>query len=723
MSISPANPKPAPCRRAWVGLGVSIGLTAILAASGADPVAWALGMIGLGVGFLVISKRGARFACDLEQAYSEIEQHLDMFEETERMGRIGGWSLDAKSGHLVWSDEVCRIHEVPEGYEPNLDEAIDYYAPEARPVIRAAVEKGIERGEAWDLELPFITAKGRRIWVRAMGRAHFDGGEVRYVRGAFQDVTQQHEAAEAIRVSDRRLQFAMQAAEVGLWDWNLVTNDVFFSDVYFTMLGYDPSEFPRTVETWQSLVHPDDLGRATDAVESYLRGGAERYRTEFRVRKKSGDWVWVQAVGEIQERDDRGNPTRLVGVHIDIDDAKRFAEELGEARRLAEVANQTKSQFLANMSHEIRTPMTSIVGYAEMLRAEESATREEEERYIDAIERNSRHLLGLINEILDLSKIESGKMEIESIPVAIDELLRDTLVVFQQKATENEVELTARIEGRFPRQVRTDPTRLRQVLVNLVGNALKFTHQGSVAIVASIREDQRLELAVTDTGIGIDPSVQARLFEAFSQADSSTTRKYGGTGLGLAISKRIAELMGGTLTLDSEVGRGSTFTVVVDPGSLDAAEWIDELSVDLQGRPSGRTELFEQPKLSGRVLLAEDGPDNQRLIKIILNKAGLEVVVAENGQEAIDRVREADDEGRGYDVVLMDLQMPVMDGLTATARLRDLGYELPIVALTANATPEDRLRCLGAGCSDFATKPIDRGALLHLISEICRAKV
>jgi signal transduction histidine kinase/CheY-like chemotaxis protein len=399
-------------------------------------------------------------------------------------------------------------------------------------------------------------------------------------------------------------------------------------------------------------------------------------------------------------------------------------DQLRKAKEAAEVASRSKSEFLANMSHEIRTPMTAILGFAEILRVEGNLEQAPPGRVeaIDTIVRNGEYLRELIDGILDLSKIESGKLEVERIPCVPCELVSDVVRLMKVRAAAKGLSLESRCEGPLPKQIETDPTRLRQILVNLLGNAIKFTEVGRVLLVVGMAapngDDPKLEFEVVDTGIGMTKEQADRVFEPFAQADNSTTRKYGGTGLGLAISKRLTEMLGGEISFESSLGKGTVFRVTVATGPLDELELLaNPAEEQLAGEHPGSLETRASLPAGCRLPLVEDGPDNQRLFSLLLRKAGAEVTLAENGQRAIDLVHAASDTGEPFDVILMDMQMPVLDGYEATRRLRAEGYARPIIALTAHAMGTDRTRCLEAGCDDYTTKPIDRTKFLEIVAK------
>jgi len=399
----------------------------------------------------------------------------------------------------------------------------------------------------------------------------------------------------------------------------------------------------------------------------------------------------------------------------------RRTVELKVASERAEAANRAKSAFLANMSHEIRTPMTAIIGYSDLLLETESDPTHHGD-LATTIRRNANHLLALVNDILDLSKIEAGHLDVERVDTDWQSVLADVVSMMRKRAHEKGLSLETEVIGRVPERVQTDPARLRQVLVNLLSNAVKFTESGGVRVVTHLREtsdDQpdRLAFQVIDTGIGISADAQEKLFQPFTQADATTSRRYGGTGLGLSITRHLAELLGGRVHCESAPGQGSTFTVTIATGPLGGVTMLDAPR-EAADRQTLHQHRFDQdkPLKQRRVLVAEDGIDNQRLIKLMLTKMGARVQVASDGGEAIKHALAAQHAGNPFDIVLMDMQMPNVDGYEATATLRRNGYTAPVVALTAHAMTGDRDRCLAAGCDDFATKPIDRDKLIGAIT-------
>lgn len=390
--------------------------------------------------------------------------------------------------------------------------------------------------------------------------------------------------------------------------------------------------------------------------------------------------------------------------------------ELAEAKAVADSACQAKSEFLANMSHEIRTPLTAVLGYCDILRDDGIIERAPPRRIqtIATIRRAGEHLMTVINDILDLSKIEAGKLQTEKIETNLPRVLLEVDSLVRPRVANKRVDLRLRLESSIPERIISDPTRLRQILLNLAGNAVKFTEQGFIEIRIRTRQQNgqnSLAIEVQDTGAGMTPEKSQMLFNPFTQADASVTRSHGGTGLGLTISRRLARMMGGDVWLDfSAPGQGTRFAFEMPLFMAPDTLHVSDLSSCTLERPD--SSVATSITLSGRILLAEDGEDNQNLISLYLRKAGAEVDVADNGRIALEMLQAAATENRPYDLLVSDMQMPEMDGYTLAKTLRADGDEIPIIALTAHAMAEDRIRCLNAGCDDYATKPINKNELI-----------
>lgn len=571
---------------------------------------------------------------------------------------------------------------------------------------------------------PILTAKGTLLGTVALySRApraptsreqeiiEIAGRTIALILGRQIEVKERVRSSAALRETDAELQFTLNNARMGTWkvdfqDGGKVTLSAKALEIFGVDRGY---EIPD--EAISDFIHPEDREHATSVLQRTIETGAP-YEDSYRVLRKDGVVRWVELWGRVRH-DDQGKLWMLTGLVIDITDRKRSEEQLRISTLEAERANAAKSQFLANMSHEIRTPLGAIMGFASLLK-EDALGKDERDGFLSVIERNSSQLLRIIDDILDLSKVEAGMMQIENIEFSLVEMLADFSSLMGFKAREKGIFLTTKAVTDLPSMIKSDPTRLRQILINVVGNAIKFTDRGHVEIRICYR-DGFLDFEIEDTGRGISKEQEGLLFQPFSQADASTTRKYGGTGLGLVLSRKLAEALGGHFVLkNSQLGVGSTFSVRVKASATANTEFVKGLGYE--SSPDRTTANSAQ--LAGlKVLLVEDSPDNQALISIYLNKAGATLEMASDGAEGFQMAM-----SRDYDVVLMDVQMPVMDGIQTVKKLRENGYEKCVVALTAHAMKEERIRCLQAGFTDFLSKPLRRDELIEVL-KMQRARI
>jgi signal transduction histidine kinase/DNA-binding NarL/FixJ family response regulator len=454
-----------------------------------------------------------------------------------------------------------------------------------------------------------------------------------------------------------------------------------------------------------------DAAAVGTALRDVLAGRVEQFVLEYPFHNHANrQWFHVRLT-----RFPGDGPPCAVVAHEDVT-PRKLAEEKHEAAKVeAQAANASKSAFIANTSHEIRTPMNAILGYADML-LDPGMTEEHRRNCVNVIRRNGQHLLAIISDILDLSKVEAGRMSAERISCDLPQLVADVIGLTRPRAAEKGLKFEVTFDAVIPKTILSDPVRAKQVLVNLVANAIKFTPAGSVRLHVG-RDvtyfNHIIRFDVIDTGIGMTPEQSARLFQPFTQADDSTTRRFGGTGLGLTISKRLAQILGGDITAESTPNAGSTFRFHLDAGPRDGVELLNDFTQERLDLPDLAPPAPDKElRLIGNVLLAEDGEDNRHLLTTFLQQAGIRVTQAYDGEAAVRLARAGQ-----FDLILMDMQMPVMDGYHAASELRSGGYARPIIALTANAMAEDRTKCLAAGCTDYLSKPIDR----HKLVSTCAA--
>ena len=525
-------------------------------------------------------------------------------------------------------------------------------------------------------------------------------------------------AEEALDETRDRLELAVQAAGLALWDWQLPSTQVFLTARWGEMLGDIAMDGYWESADLMARVHADDRATLKSLTDGLLSGQQQQAVAQFRVRGATG-WLWIESHAMVAERDSRGKPLRLMGTHADIGERKRAEAESAQARELAEQASRAKSEFLANISHEVRTPLNALMGLTRLLM--ESPLNDEQKSWLDLMDSSAHALLALLNDVLDLSRIEAGKMQLEQARFPLHETLTEVSAVYAEQARAKSMMWTLAIAPELPLQAQGDAGRLRQVLSNLLSNALKFTPRGGQVDIQAVLlpagpggSARQWQLQVQDSGVGISAKQQTTLFDAFTQADASTARRYGGSGLGLAICARLVRLMGGTLSVDSALGQGSRFTVMLP--LVEAGE------VSPQSAPQELNEVAQAgERFAGlRVLVAEDHPVNELLMNQLLRRLGCTVRNARNGEEAVAIWAEG-----GLDLVLMDVQMPGANGLQATQRIRNLEIEqglphTPIVAVTANAMNGDREACLAAGMDGYTPKPVSPQGLIRAMDAALR---
>lgn len=787
----------------------------------------------------------------LEEKERDLRNKERLLEQTGRIAGLAGYEFDVATRRVHWLPEMHHLMGANPTYQPILEEVLDLYFPEDRRIIRDAIERASTTGEGFDLELHLRRFDGPSIWARVVGTVDVVDGRPAVLRGAFQDITARIAEKHALVEANTRVALATEGAGIGIWEREVSEDRLLWDSTMFRLYGHPP-QFGGAVhyKFWADHLHPDDREATEAAVRGAIQNG-DPIDLEYRIVWGDGSIHFIHSTEKVS-RNAPGGAVKVVGTNWDITRRKQAEEAARQARIAAEEANRAKSDFLANMSHEVRTPVNAIVGMTHLaLRANPSPKQLE---YLHKINTAANSLLGIMNDILDFSKMEARKLQLECIPFSLDEVLRDLQALVGEKADQKRLPLIFTVQPNVPRNLMGDPLRLRQVLLNLMSNAIKFTERGQIVLIVDVNSAQLgmdsqtsgssvpLRFSVSDTGIGLTPAQAAQLFQPFNQADTSMTRRFGGTGLGLAICKQLAELMSGQMSVESELGSGSTFhfaasfgipqhglalrthpsgrqgrwalvvddsenaregllsmlsangisarsiasgeealTALVaaseagDPFDLVLMDWrlpgmngieaarlihanrsishvpkilmisafereevmsdLGELEIEgflikpitelqlvnsvesiLSGRPLNSIGgQVSAALLTGRnVLLVEDNEINSDLAFELLGDLGITVTLARNGQEGIDLVQ-----GKHFDAVLMDIQMPVMDGLTATGLIRadERFRDLPIIAMTAHAMSGDRARSLAAGMNDHLTKPIDPGRLAEMLAK------
>lgn len=651
----------------------------------------------------------------------------ELRETTTQSQRLAEIAQRTSNGVVV-TDRVGKIEWINEGFTRmtgfSLEEVLGrtpgslLQGPDTDAAEVARIKKSLALLQPVQAELVNYSKEGRR-YIVAMEIVPLSnaGGEHVGFMAIETDVTERREAQTQIESRENRLRMLVDAADVVMWEYDIGEERFTYVSPQAKRYGY-PMEEWLTAGFWADHLHPEDREQAVAFGQAETMAGRD-HRMTYRFMAADGGVVWVEDVVRVQARN--GSDPILRGVLIDITEKMKTQEILRNAQATAEAASRTKSEFLANMSHEIRTPLTAILGFTELLREDGNLETDSKRRAeaIDTIKNAGNHLLTVINDILDLSKIEANRMTLERVSTPVCRILQEVSSLMRPRATEKGLFLRTTLETAVPEAMVGDPTRLRQIILNLLGNAVKFTEKGSVTLtarVATSEHGQRLQIDIDDTGPGLTGEQAQNLFSPFTQADSSVTRKHGGTGLGLTICRRLAALMGGSVTLlRTREGEGSCFRVDLPLEPVAGTVWTERLEV-VRGTADGQVAKVAGT-LAGRILLAEDGPDNQRLISFHLRKAGAHVDVADNGKVALNLIDKATAAGQPYDLLVTDMQMPEMDGYSLARALRDRGSNLGIIALTAHAMGEDRQKCIDAGCDDYASKPIDKAALLAVCSK------
>ena len=648
---------------------------------------------------------------DHAEAVRQEAARLETLRLAEDMVGVGRWRYEIASGDVTWSDEIYRIHGLTPGvFAPTLDDVFNHYHADDRAEIQRLVERALKTGEGYSFKLRLVGTDQIERVVAAEGATEKDAtGRVVAMFGVLQDVTERERLLRVAQTNERRYRLLAENTGDVITRVKMDGSSKYISPAIQQLLGWTFEEM-----TGQSTdyVHPEDGHLVLGAIGKAVTSG-EPTRLEHRAMHKDGSVVWVECTFKAL-KDENGHVDDVVVVIRDMTQRKALEAEVMEAKETAEAAARVKSEFLANMSHELRTPLTSVIGFSDLLQASE-ALPEQERVYVERIATASEALLGVINDILDYSKLEADAIEMDPEPFQVAALVDGAAAIVEGQCVAKGLSLKVVVDAAMPEVLTGDAGRLRQVMLNFLSNAAKFTSKGGVTLRVGGAPDPdgrwRLRVAVTDTGIGIPAEKIEVLFQRFSQADASTTRLYGGTGLGLAISRRLVEIMGGEIGVDSRPGEGATFwfeTPLVQGGAVAGRLITGEETLPPRGAGVG-----------GRILLADDAPGNRELVSAILRGLGLEIDTVCDGAEAVQAMQTS-----AYDLVLMDVHMPVMDGLAATKEIRRMqagsGHRTPILALTANVQADQVARCLDSGMDGHLAKPIQipelAGALAHWLA-------
>ena len=635
--------------------------------------------------------------------YKHIQDHLKknqrLLSEMEKLTSVGGWEYQLDSGELYWTDETYRMHELEIGTKVDRDFAIGLYPPHIQPVMRSALESLVTEGKQYDMELPRYTAKGKQIWVRTVSNIEYENGKPKRLFGAFQDITQRKKAEEDIR----KYALVAQKTDNGVIITDKDGNIEWANDSFYRITEYEPKEVigKKPGELLQGMeTDPEASKKILQAREN-----KEKISIDLINYSKTGKklWLFVDLQPILNEK---GEVERFISILSDITERKKVENELRQAKQSLEEALEEKDNFVSVVSHEIRTPLNAIIGMADLL--DSNASVAENQENISTLKTSSLSLLSFINDILDFSKMQSGKLRLEKVDFSVPSILRQTQQLFQHQAQKKNIKLETVIAEDVPDFVKGDPTRLLQVLNNLVGNAIKFTDHGKVTLQVKVgvqagEAQILLVIEVKDTGIGIPSDKQKEIFEPFLQADVEINRVYGGTGLGLSIVKNLVEIQGGSIEVESVENKGTIFRLFL----------TYERGIEIQ---DDRKDEEKKSLAPLSVLYIEDVLTNQLLMKRICSRWDVKISMASNGYEGLKKVKT-----KQYDIILIDLRMTGADGFDTARKIRkmedDYFKKVPVIAVTAASLEENIERIRQAGMDDAIAKPISQNRLYEIFKK------
>ncbi|WP_417477611.1 ATP-binding protein [Maricaulis sp.] len=637
---------------------------------------------------------------------AERESTAARLAEVTKLGGIGSWEVNLEADTVLWDPMTRKIHEVGDDYLPDLASAVEFYPPAAREILEATISRAINLGEAWDLELPFVTARGNHAWVRAVGRAIAVDGRVTKLVGSFQDITGRRAREEEAQSLSTRLAVALDASNLGVWEYDTRTRINTGDERMMALLGRS-GQVSLTFDEWAAAIHPDDHEAIVAGTRTAMEVGKE-FSHAYRIVRPDGSIRHVRSRGLLCERLD-GSAT-VIGVTDDVTNDVQRAEELDRQRALAESASQAKSQFLTNMSHEIRTPLNGVLGTSQLLQL--TPLSDQQAHYVRTLQTSGEALLELVEDILDISKIESGTVQLAEEAFEVLPVVESIMDMLESLARRKAITICFEPAPGLPQRVVGDQKRLRQVLINIIGNAVKFTSEGSVTIQVEPRANSRIRFCITDTGPGIAADQLERVFDRFAQVDASLTRQHGGSGLGLAICRDLVRLAGGEIGVRSQLGEGAVFWFELPLPPAEGSAVVPVSAPAKLARPGVRR------RGPARILVVDDVMTNRLVASALVENAGHQVRLAGNGREAIDAL----DSDR-FDAILMDIQMPVMSGDEAIQCIRASGKPystIPIYAVTADATRGAREHYLEIGATGYLSKPLDIKAISAALDEVLR---
>lgn len=638
-----------------------------------------------------------------QQLIQENKLRLEMALEGSGAGL---WDWDIANNTVFYSSGWKKtLGYTDDEIKFDFNEWADRIHPDDMENAKAKLNAYLE-GQTSTYESQFRLKHKEGHYIQLLDRGkitHFNAeGKPERMTGIAFNITQITETQHKLEVSEARWNAALEGSEFGVWEWDLEKNSLFFSAKLKELYGYGKEELDPSIEFWLSTSHPDERELYKKALEDHLAGTTPLFKIDRRVIHRDGSYRWFQSRGMVINRNAAGSPLRVVGSVVDITETKNLEKELIKAKEAAESDVKAKRRFLANISHEIRTPMHAIMGLAEQLSSTD--LDEQQRQYAQVINDSSHSLLNIINDVIDISKIEDGKLKIETLDFSVREVFYSCFELFKEAARKKGLRFDIDVDEKLEKNHTGDPSRLRQVLQNIISNAVKFTESGFIEIRCWKGPEALVIFECTDTGIGMNEKMKERLFQDFSQEDDSFERKYGGSGLGLAISNELVNLMNGSIAIQSEKGKGTRVRIEIpfQPAKPLPAKQAES-----------RVTSQDKDLTSVKLLVAEDNRFNQLLIQVMLNNHSISHDIVNNGSEAIEKIQQ-----EHYDILLMDIQMPEMDGLEATRRIREKkGIELPIIAITANAIEEELKQYLKEGMTDYITKPFDEQMLIDKIRE------